>query len=126
MLAKALLKRVDRSKTYHCEMKFDIVDELANHKMVCVLRPVTCDNPGCGDVFSAIHAEEHDAACIFKLLSCEQKCKAMVARGDMDKHCVTMCPMKLVNCPFQQVGCITAMPQVDISSLDLSPFPTAV
>lgn len=111
-LAKALLKCVDGSGICHCEMKFYTVDDLSNHKMVCGFRPVTCGNPGCGDVFSASHADRHDLECSFKLLSCEQKCSAVVARGHMNKHCATVCPMKLVNCPFQQAGCTTPMPQV--------------
>ncbi|KAG0503353.1 hypothetical protein HPP92_003425 [Vanilla planifolia] len=29
----------------------------------------------------------------------------------MDRHCVTVCPMRLMNCPFYHVGCHTAIPQ---------------
>lgn len=70
VIAKGILKRVDRSKSHHCAMRFDNRDELAYHKLRCALRPISCNNPGCGDVFSAIYAEPHDASCPFKLLPC--------------------------------------------------------
>lgn len=111
VLARALLKRVDRCKMFHCEMKFDTSEQLAEHKGKCALRPVTCENEGCGAVFSAFNAKPHDGNCPFKQLPCEQGCKVMVKRGDMDKHCVTLCPMKLVNCPFAQAGCTNSLPQ---------------
>ncbi|KAL2611492.1 hypothetical protein R1flu_023184 [Riccia fluitans] len=111
VLARALLKRVDRGKMFHCELQFDTSEQLAEHKGKCALRPVTCENEGCGAIFSAFNAKPHDGNCPFKQLPCEQGCKVMVKRGDMDKHCVTLCPMKLVNCPFAQAGCTQSLPQ---------------
>ncbi|CAM6105610.1 unnamed protein product [Calypogeia fissa] len=111
ILAKALLKRVDRCNMFHCEMRFESDESLAEHKSKCSLRPIACENEGCGSVFSAFNGKPHDSICKFKVLPCEQGCKTMVSRGDMDKHCVTLCPMKLVNCPFSQVGCSQSLPQ---------------
>lgn len=111
ILARALLKRVDRCKMFHCEMRFESSDLVAEHKAKCALRPVACENEGCGSVFSAFNAKPHDSICKYKVIPCEQGCKTPVARGDMDKHCVTLCPMKLVNCPFLQVGCSQSLPQ---------------
>ncbi|KAL3682788.1 hypothetical protein R1sor_000810 [Riccia sorocarpa] len=111
VLARALLKRVDKCKMFHCEMQFDTSEQLAEHKSKCALRPLTCENEGCGAIFSAFNAKPHDGSCPFKQLPCEQGCKALVKRGDMDKHCVTLCPMKLVNCPFAQAGCTQSIPQ---------------
>ncbi|CAM6016965.1 unnamed protein product [Sphagnum balticum] len=111
VLAKALLKRVDRSKIYHCKMRFGTSEELAEHKACCMLRPLTCVNNGCGNVYSALHADAHDGSCLFKLLPCKLNCEAMVARGEMEKHSLTLCPMKLLSCPFQPVGCQQTMPQ---------------
>jgi homogentisate solanesyltransferase len=111
-VAKALLKRIDRSNTYHCEMRFDTSEELAEHKASCMLRPLLCVNDGCSDVFSALHADAHDASCLFKLLPCKLNCEAMVARGEMEKHTLTICPRKMVICSFQPVGCLRTMEQV--------------
>ncbi|KAH8964049.1 hypothetical protein BDL97_04G043400 [Sphagnum fallax] len=111
VVAKALLKRIDRSNTYHCEMRFDTSEELAEHKASCMLRPLICVNDGCSDVFSALHADAHDASCLFKLLPCKLNCEAMVARGEMEKHTLTICPRKMVICSFQPVGCLRTMEQ---------------
>ncbi|XP_057485768.1 uncharacterized protein LOC130772051 [Actinidia eriantha] len=35
-------------------------------------------------------------------------------RRKMDKHCITVCPMRLVNCPFYQVGCQSSVPHCTI------------
>ncbi|CAM6060062.1 unnamed protein product [Sphagnum tenellum] len=114
VIAKGILKRVDRSKSHHCAMRFDNRDELAYHKLRCALRPISCNNPGCGDVFSAIYAEPHDASCPFKLLPCHLKCKATVTRSNMENHCVTVCPMKPVTCPFHHVSCPASMSQGEV------------
>jgi homogentisate solanesyltransferase len=82
-----------------------------------MLRPLTCVNNGCGNVYSALHADAHDGSCLFKLLPCKLNCEAMVARGEMEKHSLTLCPMKLLSCPFQPVGCQQTMPQVSSSHI---------
>lgn len=110
-LAKDLLKSIDLSNAYHCDMKFDSSEELALHKSKCPLRPVNCANEGCREVFSSLYAKKHDDTCPLKLVPCEQNCSAMVNRSEMDRHCITVCPMKVVNCPFYQVGCLSTIPQ---------------
>lgn len=110
-LVKELLKGLDQTKSSVCGLTFKSQEELAEHKSICPLRPVTCENDGCGHVFSALHEVEHDAICGFKLLPCEQACDALIMRSQMDKHCVTTCPMKLVKCPFFHVGCGNILPQ---------------
>lgn len=110
-LAKALVKRLDNSQSSNCDMNFPTREDLAVHLGICPLRPITCANGDCSHVFSALHAVEHDGICPFKLLACEQECGTLVMRSEMDKHCVTVCPMKLVNCPFLQVGCSNMLAQ---------------
>ncbi|RRT54137.1 hypothetical protein B296_00024349 [Ensete ventricosum] len=51
---------------------------------------------------------------IMNVIPCEQKCSERIVRHDMDRHCITICPMKLVNCPFYQVGCHSAFPQCNL------------
>ncbi|EFJ35405.1 hypothetical protein SELMODRAFT_438363 [Selaginella moellendorffii] len=111
MLARSLLRRIDRSMVAHCEMRFGSSEELAAHKARCALRPTTCTNEGCTDVYSAVQGGGHDARCAFKVLTCEQGCGQSVARADMDRHCVSVCPMKMVTCPFHHVGCVDRLPQ---------------
>lgn len=111
-LAKSLLKQLDRSRSSNCDKEFQTKEELDAHMGTCPLRPIKCPNDGCGRVLSALHAGEHDAVCSFKFIPCEQKCQARVMRSEMDKHCITVCPMKLVKCPFFQVGCNNSLPQM--------------
>jgi homogentisate solanesyltransferase len=110
-VAKALLKRADRSRIYYCQMSFEKRLELVEHKAKCPLRPVMCANEGCAEVLSAIHCDEHDGTCPFKLLPCKQGCKASVLRKDTENHCSTTCPNKVVPCPFNQVGCAAVVTQ---------------
>lgn len=104
-IAQTLLKNVDFKNGYHCDMKFKSYDELEQHHLKCGFRTVTCENQGCSATFSAAQMEKHDSICHFKILSCEQRCPEVLIRQEMDKHCITTCPMKLVNCPFYSIGC---------------------
>lgn len=111
VVAKALLKRIDRRKTCHCEMKFDSEKELAEHQINCAFRPVSCSNKGCDAVYSATHAEAHDASCDYKLFPCYLECESSVQRKEMANHCATVCPMKKMKCPYHSVGCLHFMAQ---------------
>lgn len=113
-IARTLLKNIDFKNEYHCNMKFKSCDELEQHHLKCGFRTVTCENEGCSATFSAAHMEEHDFNCPFKILPCEQKCPEILIRQEMDKHCITTCPMKLVNCPFFSIGCQATVPSCNI------------
>ncbi|CAL9122492.1 unnamed protein product [Musa textilis] len=113
-IAEILLRNIDLNTTFHCSMKFDTAQQLADHRSQCSFRILNCTNDGCKAKFSAIHAEEHDLVCRFKVIPCEQMCSESIMRGEMDRHCITVCPMKLVNCPFYQVGCESAFPQCNL------------
>ncbi|KAJ7517711.1 hypothetical protein O6H91_21G037300 [Diphasiastrum complanatum] len=109
--AKTLVRKLDKSKTYHCEVNLLSAEELGLHKSKCSLRPVICENQGCESVFSVRQGAEHDASCPFKLLPCKQECDAKIMRSEMIAHCGSVCPMKMVNCPFSTVGCTHVIPQ---------------
>ncbi|KAH9305884.1 hypothetical protein KI387_010288, partial [Taxus chinensis] len=113
-LGKELLKVIEFNNTYHCGMKFESREALELHKSICMLRLVHCTNEGCREVFCAVYSKDHDTSCPLKLVPYKQNCSAPVNKSEMDKHCVTECPMKLVNCPFYQVSCISAIPQASI------------
>ncbi|XP_045822002.1 uncharacterized protein LOC123914883 [Trifolium pratense] len=112
IVAETLLKNVDFHNSFHCTMSFSSSQDLADHVFTCNFRPVVCQNQGCNTKFCASHLEKHDSICPFKIISCEQKCSNnSIMRRDMDRHCITVCPMKLVNCPFHAVGCRSAVAQ---------------
>ncbi|KAM3242129.1 hypothetical protein ACQJBY_054681 [Aegilops geniculata] len=114
--AWAILENIDSKGIFHCPERFDMPDKLAEHTSQCKFRILNCTNDGCVASFCAIHTEKHDAVCPFKLLPCEQLCEQHVMRSEMDKHCGTVCPMKLTNCPFFRIGCETAFPQCSLDN----------
>lgn len=114
--AETILESVDMKCIFHCPERFVEHDKLADHRSQCKFRVVNCKNDGCSASFSAIHIEEHNSICPFKALPCDQLCEQHVMRCEMDIHCATVCPMKLINCPFYHVGCETAFPQGNLDS----------
>uniref|UniRef100_A0ACD5UL70 Uncharacterized protein n=1 Tax=Avena sativa TaxID=4498 RepID=A0ACD5UL70_AVESA len=124
-VARDLLRSLDAlhggggAGRFRCRDELETEEELADHvTRLCRFRPVRCKNQvqGCTAEVSACRSEEHDAACAFELLPCEQGCGVGVARRHMDRHCVTACPMKLANCPFYQLGCESAFPACNLGS----------
>ncbi|XP_074269322.1 uncharacterized protein LOC141592514 isoform X2 [Silene latifolia] len=109
-IAQSLLKNVDFKNEFHCKMKFKSEVELEHHRLQCGFRTLLCEKEGCSATYSAARAEEHDSVCPFKMLPCEQKCPEILIRQEMDKHCITVCPMKPVNCPFYSIGCKAIVP----------------
>ncbi|KAJ9181232.1 hypothetical protein P3X46_009383 [Hevea brasiliensis] len=111
VIAQTLVKNVDFKNTFHCDKKFNKTEELAEHVVNCDFRSMNCKNEGCTVVFCARHMENHDSVCPFKIIPCEQKCSDSIMRREMDRHCITVCPMKLVNCPFYAIGCQSTIPR---------------
>ncbi|WOL00400.1 hypothetical protein Cni_G09113 [Canna indica] len=110
-VAETLLRNVDFKNGFHCDMKLDSERLLEEHRDSCGYRMMECENSGCMVKFSAAQAEKHDGECPYKIIPCEQKCPASILRTEMDRHCITVCPMKLTNCPFYQIGCQTTIPK---------------
>ncbi|KAG7961625.1 hypothetical protein I3843_09G026200 [Carya illinoinensis] len=109
-IAQTLLKNVDFKNAFHCNMKFNTSEELAAHVHYCSFRSMSCTNEGCNARFCASHLDNHDSVCPFKMIPCDQKCSDSIMRREMDRHCVTVCPMKLVSCPLYAVGCQSTIP----------------
>ncbi|KAG9451819.1 hypothetical protein H6P81_004723 [Aristolochia fimbriata] len=113
-VAEILLKNVDYKCLYHCDVKCESMGDLVDHKDECGFRVLSCNSEGCRASFCAKHLDKHESVCPFKLLQCEQKCPEIIMRCEMDKHCLTICPMKLTNCPFHQVGCQAGIPRCTV------------
>ncbi|KAL8223541.1 hypothetical protein R6Q57_019016 [Mikania cordata] len=113
-VASMLLKNVDYKNSFHCNMVCKSEEELVKHRSECMFRPMDCTNEGCTTRYCAAQKEHHEAVCPFMVLACEQKCPDFVMRREMDRHCVTICPMKLVNCAFYTVGCTFSIPRCNV------------
>ncbi|CAN7050503.1 unnamed protein product [Brassica oleracea var. botrytis] len=115
-IAQTLLKNVDFKGLSHCEMKFQTRGGLEEHVLRCGYRTMDCGNEGCNAVFCANQRESHDSVCPFKIIPCEQGCleSGGIMRREMDRHCITVCTMKLVNCAFRGVGCLDDVRQCEV------------
>ncbi|KAI3992346.1 hypothetical protein MKX01_030067 [Papaver californicum] len=109
-IAQTLLKNVDFKNLYTCDMKYGTIEELGAHSGECKFRIMSCPSEGCAISFCAVHKDKHDVICSFRFLPCEQGCSETIMRHEMDRHCITVCPMKLVNCKFYSVGCQATIP----------------
>ncbi|KAI3715332.1 hypothetical protein L6452_22311 [Arctium lappa] len=89
-------------------------EEVVEHRSECKFRPMDCTNEGCTTRYCAAQKEHHEAVCSFMILPCVQKCSDFVMTREMDRHCVTICPMKLVNCVFYTVGCQSIIPRCNV------------
>ncbi|XP_071742063.1 uncharacterized protein [Rutidosis leptorrhynchoides] len=113
-IATILLKNVDYKNAFHCNMVCSSEEEIVKHRAECKFRSMDCTNEGCTTRYCAAQKEHHEAICPFMVLPCEQKCPDFVLRREMDRHCVTICPMKLVNCAFYTVGCKSSIPRCNV------------
>ncbi|KAI3715328.1 hypothetical protein L6452_22307 [Arctium lappa] len=113
-VSSMLLKNVDYKNAFHCNMVCSSEKEVGEHRSECKFRPMDCTNEGCTTRYCAAQKEHHEAVCPFMILPCEQKCSDFVMRREMDRHCVTICPMKLVNCAFYTVGCQSTIPRCNV------------
>lgn len=111
VLTTTILRIVDCERKFHCHTRFTSFDSYGEHRNKCEFRPVSCLNEGCASCFSARYLLKHDSECPFKMLPCQQNCSQHVARQEMSRHCKTVCPMKIVNCPFMEAGCHANFPQ---------------
>ncbi|KAJ0701306.1 putative homogentisate solanesyltransferase [Helianthus annuus] len=113
-VASMLLKNVDYKNAFHCDKVCSNEEELVKHRSECKFRPMDCTNEGCTTRYCAAQKDHHEAVCPFLINPCEQKCSDNVMRREMDRHCVTVCPMKLVHCAFYTVGCQSSIPRCDV------------
>ncbi|PWZ44708.1 hypothetical protein Zm00014a_021520 [Zea mays] len=65
----------------------------------------------CPEKVSVRCVKDHDTACVYKLLQCEQGYDKRLLRRDMDRHCITIYPMRPIKCPF---GCDSSFPDRDL------------
>jgi hypothetical protein len=108
-VTELLLKNINLKTRFHCPEKYENEERLEDHKAQCSFRH--CANDGCRARVSVRCVKDHDAACVYKLLQCEQGYDKRLLRRDMDRHCITIYPMRPIKCPF---GCDSSFPDRDL------------
>ena len=72
---------------------------MEDHVMfTCNNRKINCSH--CKQLFTGAQIEEHQAACGFEPLYCENKCGQKVARNRLKAHMVNTCSKRLVGCKY--------------------------
>eukprot|EP00270_Netrium_digitus_P007150 TRINITY_DN2078_c0_g1_i1.p1 TRINITY_DN2078_c0_g1~~TRINITY_DN2078_c0_g1_i1.p1 ORF type:complete len:364 (-),score=92.18 TRINITY_DN2078_c0_g1_i1:169-1260(-) len=119
-IARMLIRDMDKQGKFHCTVKFvsngELKQQRDSHEPVCDFRKYSCANLGCEMSVSALHAEEHDKICPYKLLPCVQECEMSIPRREMARHCNTVCSFRVVPCPFSMAGCPLSLLQKDVPS----------
>jgi hypothetical protein len=105
-LAVKLVELYDSDFQAHCSKECANEDELFEHKMECRFLPVSCENEGCPESFALHLRDKHDSHCSFKLVPCTLNCNQIVMRREMCAHQVGTCSMKLMKCPYFDLGCV--------------------
>lgn len=102
--------------------------ELPNHQKICPLRPYKCKFCSKESTYAAITGDKsnmkqhrippeqgHYAECHDYPLVCKNKCQSnTIKRSKMEAH-LKECPLQLVPCPAEDVGCEVKMKRKDIN-----------
>eukprot|EP01039_Chlorochromonas_danica_P001241 gene1240-1353_t len=100
-LARFVIRRHDHQYLFHCDKQ--------SCGSSCIFAVEQCPNAPCMVCYSRKWASHHDAICPDKILPCQRACGFQIARKVMTHHLQEECPLRPVICPFQCVGCTTAL-----------------
>ena len=98
-LSRCLIRHHDGDNFFHC-------DQL-NCGESCTFAPATCLNDDCPVVVSRKWLAKHDSTCPQKVVPCERGCGDSFYRRLTDSHLQNACPLRPVDCPFAEFGCMT-------------------
>ena len=104
----------------HCIQPFQRRYVQAHQSDDCAKRPYECQH--CSKyaaTFKATYEEvtqNHWPVCPFFPLSCPNNCELVLQRQEVEHHVSRACPLTLVHCEFQMVGCEVRLPRRDMPS----------
>lgn len=98
-------------KCLHCSKLFlrcDIEDHQSNK---CLKRPFSCEY--CKDFDSSFDevAYDHWPVCDYYPVLCTNKCGEKLQRQNLINHIASDCPLTVVDCDFQHIGCKVRLPR---------------
>ena len=106
--------QLSQIKCLHCPELFlrpDIEDHQNNQ---CPRRPFSCEY--CKE-FDSCYEEvttNHWPVCGSYPMPCTNKCGEMLQRQNLENHIANDCPLTIINCDFQHVGCEVRLPRKDM------------
>lgn len=80
----------------------------------CQFARVACPNEGCPRTMSRTHLESHDSKCGYKVVRCD--CGDVFQAREMPVHRSEACRLRIVDCPFKDIGCIKEVKACHLNS----------
>ena len=101
-------------KCCYCSEDFQRQYVLGHEKNKCLKRPFKCDR--CNEFESTFEdvTTKHVNVCPCGLVLCPNDCEVSLQRKDVDDHLATNCPLEIVTCSFNCVGCEEKFPRKDM------------
>ena len=106
--------QLSQIKCLHCSelfLRFYIEDHQNNQ---CPRRPFRCEY--CKEFDSCYEevATNHWPVCGSYPMPCTKKCGETLQRQNLENHIANDCPLTIINCDFQHVGCEVRLPHKDM------------
>ena len=103
-------------RCYYCSDCFKRSDIQIHQINQCPGRPFSCQyckdfNSNYGDV-----TKYHWSVCGYYPLPCLNKCGEILQRQNLQSHIIKDCPLTIIDCDFQHVGCEERLPRKDMSA----------
>ena len=90
--------------------------KMKKHKTsTCVKRPTTCEYCGFHDQRDYVR-KEHYPVCLHFPVDCPNRCNAEDLKRKYLQDHKNECPLQMIECPFNTIGCKTQLPRKDMAS----------
>ena len=108
--------KLSQIKCCHC---FDCLQrsDIEHHQdNTCLKRPFSCEY--CQDFHSRYDSVVYDhwPVCDYYPVLCTNKCGKTVQRRNLINHTACDCPLTLINCDFEHIGCKSRLPRKDMQA----------
>lgn len=105
-IATLIIKKLDTQFQLHCDRP-----ECGEN---CRFYRVPCPNEGCTVTVSRMYLSRHDRECPLKIIQCE--CGDEFQRRQSAVHKEQACKMRMVDCPFKDIGCIKQIKAMELKN----------
>ena len=106
IICSLVIKNLDPNFQLHCNKARPCGQD-------CRFKRLPCSHEGCTATVSQIHLSQHMATCSYKVLQCE--CGDPIPLKEMEAHKQHACKLRIVSCPFKDIGCIKRVVARDLT-----------
>ena len=103
-------------KCLHCSISYQRLHLKAHQNDQCPKRPFSCQH--CKSFRSKYEdvANNHWPVCNYYPVKCQNKCGLSPQRKNLENHIAKDCPLTIVDCEFQHMGCNVKLPRKEMSA----------